>query len=709
MKSNSVFRFIVASSLIIGLAGCNNKKPSEIPAKITYDIKFVNYDESVLQELSVEEGQLPVYTGETPTKPSTDQYHYVYEGWDKEIVAAVADATYTATFKEEINTYSVIFMSNGQEYKKETVAYGEKVEKPTDPIRERTAEEIYIFDGWELNEQLFDFDNAITSDITLIAKWDVVSATEHGNRCSYIHYPAVEPTYAKPGHTEFWFCELHSSAVLEEPLTGEIKEAEEEYPYEITSDMPMYIPQIEGGNIYMSLMAGQSTDGKAIVRTEEMLDTMLTVSFRYRVKNATESKWFGVAITSNPEPSCYSTYWEGEGDAKEEKPLEDVYCWKVIEPAIDGMWHEVSFDLEEQSGYLAFVHASGDFEEDAIIEVDNVFLETGADEYIEEFTNQTMFKFLNKYGDVDGELKQNDFLRLVNMDSAPELALVISKRSYSNISNVTFKYRVSTETFKDNIQPWINVIITSNGKDPDVYGGGAVTNTFFAAPKNDGQWHRISLDISGTGYVAFGNESGHWGLNQTLDYDDIEITYSDGKKAIDSFDSVLLFKATSDATHAKKFTIASEEIIIDEGGDNYMVRLDVGTLGWKEKGLLYTTESYSDITSISFKIRITGQVKEGKESSWMSVNINDTCSNWSGLNNYNRPTDGEWHEITVNIDNQTGHIVFAYNMFDYEEGTVMDFDDIIITTSNGTIEENFNGPTSIFTLDGEYASIEINK
>ena len=318
-------------------------------------------------------------------------------------------------------------------------------------------------------------------------------------------------------------------------------------------------------------------------------------------------------------------------------------------------------------------------------------------------------KFLNKYGDVDGELKQNDFLRLVNMDSAPELALVISKRSYSNISNVTFKYRVSTETFKDNIQPWINVIITSNGKDPDVYGGGAVTNTFFAAPKNDGQWHRISLDISGTGYVAFGNESGHWGLNQTLDYDDIEITYSDGKKAIDSFDSVLLFKATSDATHAKKFTIASEEIIIDEGGDNYMVRLNVGTLGWKEKGLLYTTESYSDITSISFKIRITGQVKEGKESSWMSVNINDTCSNWSGLNNYNRPTDGEWHEITVNIDNQTGHIVFAYNMFDYEEGTVMDFDDIVITTSNGTIEENFNGSTSIFTLDGEYASLEVNK
>ena len=721
MKSNRVFQFIIASSLILGLAGCNsngntNSNSSQNPPKVTYDIKFVNYDETVLQESKVEEGQMPVYTGATPVKPSTEQYHYVYLGWDKEVVAAVANATYTATYKEEINTYTVTFMSAGQQYKKETVTYGEKVEKPADPVRARTAEEIYIFEGWELDEQPFDFETEIKSDLVINAKWDVVSAKEHGSRCSYVHYAAKEPTYAKPGNTDFWFCELHRNLLFEEPLVGEIEEAEEDFPYEITSDMPMYIPQLDGGNVYMSLKIGQSINGKAIVRTAEMYDTMLSISFRYRVKNASESKWFGISVTSNPEPSCYATYWEGEGDEKEEKPYEDVYCWKTMEPVVDGIWHEASFDLEEQSGYLAFVHAARDFDEEAVIEIDNVFIEVGAGEYTEDFTHQTMFKFLDKNGDVDGELKQNDFLRLVDMHTAPELALVISKRSYSNISNITFKYRLSTEEYKDGITPWLNVIITNNGTNPDVYGdtnNGAVTHMFVSVPKNDGEWHKISYDIAGTGYVAFGNECGHWGNGQTLDYDDIEITYGDGKKVFERFDSFLLFKPTSDETHAARFTIASEEPIIDEDayvpGNNYMARMDVGTLQWKEEGLIYTTESYSDITYISFKIRITGQVKAGKEGSWMSVNINDTCSNWSGFHNFARPTDGEWHEISINVGSQAGYIVFAYNMYDYEPGTVMDFDDVTITTSTGTVIEDFDSPTYIFTLDPEYAMIKRNK
>ncbi len=155
MKTNKTFLLLIASSLVMGIAGCagNNAGSSSIP-KTMYDIKFVNYDETVLQESQVEEGQMPVYNGETPIKPSTIQYHYVHTGWDKEIVAAVANATYTAVFREEVNTYTVTFMSNGQEYKKETVSYGEKVTKPTDPVRARTAQEIFIFEGWELELSL---------------------------------------------------------------------------------------------------------------------------------------------------------------------------------------------------------------------------------------------------------------------------------------------------------------------------------------------------------------------------------------------------------------------------------------------------------------------------------------------------------------------------------------------------------------------------
>ena len=64
----------------------------------SYTITFKNWDGSVLQSTQVEEGQMPQYTGATPTKPDDAQYTYTFSGWTPQIVAATADATYTATF-----------------------------------------------------------------------------------------------------------------------------------------------------------------------------------------------------------------------------------------------------------------------------------------------------------------------------------------------------------------------------------------------------------------------------------------------------------------------------------------------------------------------------------------------------------------------------------------------------------------------------------
>ena len=64
----------------------------------SYTVRFLNWDGSVLQSMQVEEGQIPQYTGATPTKPSDAQYFYTFSGWTPQIVAATADATYTATY-----------------------------------------------------------------------------------------------------------------------------------------------------------------------------------------------------------------------------------------------------------------------------------------------------------------------------------------------------------------------------------------------------------------------------------------------------------------------------------------------------------------------------------------------------------------------------------------------------------------------------------
>ena len=64
--------------------------------------------------------------------------------------------------------YEVTFNpNNGGSYFKETVEIGSPVKKPTDPT---WAD--HKFTGWYYNGKLWDFDNPVESDMTLVASWD---------------------------------------------------------------------------------------------------------------------------------------------------------------------------------------------------------------------------------------------------------------------------------------------------------------------------------------------------------------------------------------------------------------------------------------------------------------------------------------------------------------------------------------------------------
>ena len=66
----------------------------------TYTIIFVNWDGAELLKLAdVQEGTLPVYTAELPTRPEDDEFTYSFIGWTPEIVPASEDATYTAAYE----------------------------------------------------------------------------------------------------------------------------------------------------------------------------------------------------------------------------------------------------------------------------------------------------------------------------------------------------------------------------------------------------------------------------------------------------------------------------------------------------------------------------------------------------------------------------------------------------------------------------------
>ena len=67
----------------------------------TYTITFANWDGTELQSSQVTENEMPEYVGATPERPEDEQNTYFFNGWSPAIVAATADATYTATYQSE--------------------------------------------------------------------------------------------------------------------------------------------------------------------------------------------------------------------------------------------------------------------------------------------------------------------------------------------------------------------------------------------------------------------------------------------------------------------------------------------------------------------------------------------------------------------------------------------------------------------------------
>ena len=74
-------------------------------------------------------------------------------------------------FKEK---YTVTFKTNGgSEVANVVVRDGNKIEEPEIPQKDG-----YVFIGWYLDGEEFDFDKAISEDITLVAKWGTIDADE---------------------------------------------------------------------------------------------------------------------------------------------------------------------------------------------------------------------------------------------------------------------------------------------------------------------------------------------------------------------------------------------------------------------------------------------------------------------------------------------------------------------------------------------------
>ena len=151
-------------------------KWTDITPTTTFTVRFNSDGGTEINDVTVVNGE----TVARPTEP--EKVGFTFLGWFKEGEDTLYDFTTPVTNNlvlvahwEEIiiNEYTVTFNSmGGSEVTSQVVEEGNKVTKPEDPTRHR-----YAFKGWFLDDLEYDFNSVVSSDITLVAKWEINSTT----------------------------------------------------------------------------------------------------------------------------------------------------------------------------------------------------------------------------------------------------------------------------------------------------------------------------------------------------------------------------------------------------------------------------------------------------------------------------------------------------------------------------------------------------
>lgn len=115
-----------------------------------YQIRFLNYDGAELQKESLDYGVTPSYKGGVPTKPSTAQYTYTFNGWEPAITSVTGAKDYTATYTSTVNKHEIKFVNyDGSELQSGEEEYGKlPVYSGSTPTKPADAEHTYTFSGW---------------------------------------------------------------------------------------------------------------------------------------------------------------------------------------------------------------------------------------------------------------------------------------------------------------------------------------------------------------------------------------------------------------------------------------------------------------------------------------------------------------------------------------------------------------------------------
>ena len=197
---------------VVACAGDATYTATYEPVYIEYTVIFKNYDGTELSKVTYHYGD-DVEAPETPSKPADNTYIYEFVGWDKDVVACVGDATYTATYNSVYIEYTIVFENiDGTEISKKTYHYGDEITVPEDPSKEADLVGTYTFTGWDSEITVCEGNKVYT------ATYDIV----------YIDYTVVFKNYDGEEISRETY---HYGDTIELPETP-VKPADNTYTYE---------------------------------------------------------------------------------------------------------------------------------------------------------------------------------------------------------------------------------------------------------------------------------------------------------------------------------------------------------------------------------------------------------------------------------------------------------------------------------------------
>ena len=140
-----------------------------VPTARLYNVSFQNWDHTLLSEQQVAYGTSAI----APSEPKREGY--VFDGWDREFDAVLADMRVTAKFRLA-GTYTISWLNDDESLIDQTTVVEGETPTHADPSKPATAEYTYIFTGWSPNIEPVTGDASYTATYEATKNKYIISA-----------------------------------------------------------------------------------------------------------------------------------------------------------------------------------------------------------------------------------------------------------------------------------------------------------------------------------------------------------------------------------------------------------------------------------------------------------------------------------------------------------------------------------------------------